>query len=85
MNIQKIKSDFPIFKRLINKKPIIYLDSTASSLKPKEVIDAISAYYTEYSVNIFIATHLNLNFFFHKLVALYKNHSKSSLVNPFRT
>ena len=53
MNIQKIKSDFPIFKRLINKKPIIYLDSTASSLKPKEVIDAISAYYTEYSVNIF--------------------------------
>lgn len=53
MNIKKIKSDFPIFKRIINDNPIVYLDSTASSLKPQAVIDAITTYYTEYSVNIF--------------------------------
>lgn len=49
----QIKSDFPIFKRLINNKAIVYLDSTASSLKPKSVIDALDRYYTQYSVNIF--------------------------------
>jgi len=49
----QIKKDFPIFKRLINGKPIVYLDSTASSLKPQKVLDAINEYYTKYSVNIF--------------------------------
>ncbi len=49
----QIKVDFPIFKRLINNKPIIYLDSTATSLKPQKVIDSINEYYTQYSVNIF--------------------------------
>lgn len=53
LNFSKIKSDFPIFKRHINDRPIVYLDSTASSLKPQKVIDAINAYYTKYSVNIF--------------------------------
>ncbi|OGG15166.1 hypothetical protein A2773_04730 [Candidatus Gottesmanbacteria bacterium RIFCSPHIGHO2_01_FULL_39_10] len=52
-NPADIKKDFPIFKRQINGKPIIYLDSTASSLKPQQVLDAISDYYTQYPVNIF--------------------------------
>ena len=49
----KIKTDFPIFKRLINSKPIVYLDSAASSLKPYQVIDAMNNYYTKFSVNVF--------------------------------
>jgi len=53
MNIPSVKKDFPIFKRKINKKPIIYLDSSASSLKPQSVVDAINDYYTRFSVNIF--------------------------------
>jgi len=53
INATKIKSDFPLFKRLINGKSIVYLDSTASSLKPQQVIEAINEYYTRYSVNIF--------------------------------
>ncbi|MBI4067438.1 SufS family cysteine desulfurase, partial [Candidatus Gottesmanbacteria bacterium] len=48
-----IKNDFPIFQRHINGKPIVYLDSTASSLKPQVVIDANNTYYKEYPVNIF--------------------------------
>lgn len=49
----KIRQDFPLFKRLINSKPIVYLDSTASTPKPVQVIDAQDDYYRNFSVNIF--------------------------------
>ncbi len=48
-----IKKDFPQLQRKINKNPIIYLDSTATSLKPQLVIDKVSEYYIKYSANIF--------------------------------
>ena len=48
--IDKIKSEFPIFKQKINGKPLVYLDSANSSQKPKVVIDKISKFYeTEFS------------------------------------
>ena len=50
MDIKKIKSEFPIFKRKINGKPLVYLDSANSSQKPKVVIDRMSNFYeTEFS------------------------------------
>lgn len=50
MNISKIKKQFPIFSRKINGKPLVYLDSAASTQKPKTVINAIKNYYeTSYS------------------------------------
>ena len=50
MNLKNIKSEFPIFKKKINGKPLVYLDSANSSQKPKIVIDRISKFYeTEYS------------------------------------
>ncbi|MCL4338701.1 cysteine desulfurase [Patescibacteria group bacterium] len=52
-DLKKVKKDFPIFDRLINGKRIVYLDSTASTLKPRKVISALNDYYTRYSVNIF--------------------------------
>ncbi len=48
-----IRKDFPQFNRSINGKPIIYLDSTATSLKPHAVIKKIEEYYTQYTANIF--------------------------------
>jgi cysteine desulfurase/selenocysteine lyase len=45
----KIKKDFPIFK---NNPGLIYLDSTATSLKPKSVIDKEVEYYSQYSSNV---------------------------------
>ncbi len=45
--------DFPLLKRNINGKRIVYLDSTATSLKPQAVIDKENEYYTRYSANIF--------------------------------
>jgi cysteine desulfurase / selenocysteine lyase len=48
-----IRKDFPQFARKINGKDIVYLDSTATSLKPQSVINAVNEYYTQYSANIF--------------------------------
>src|SRR5438552_6630590 len=53
ISTQKIRLDFPQLKRKINKKSIIYLDSTATSLKPNQVIQKINDYYTDYTANIF--------------------------------
>ena len=47
MNIEEIKKDFPIFE---NKK-ISYLDSGATTQKPKQVIEAIDNYYENYNAN----------------------------------
>ncbi len=49
-NIQNIKKRFPIFE---NRSDLVYLDSTATSLKPKIVIDKIREYYEKYSANVF--------------------------------
>jgi cysteine desulfurase/selenocysteine lyase len=52
MDVNKIRKDFPLFARRINGKPLVYLDSTATSLKPQSVIDKENAYYTRYTANI---------------------------------
>jgi cysteine desulfurase/selenocysteine lyase len=49
MDIDKIREDFPILQKKVNGKPFIYLDSACTTLKPKKVIDAVLAYYTEYT------------------------------------
>ena len=43
------KEDFPI---LLNNKNLVYLDSSATSLKPKQVIDEINNYYNFYTANL---------------------------------
>ncbi len=49
INIADIKKEFPIFE---NNKNLVYLDSGATSLKPKCVLDKMDEYYTKYGVNI---------------------------------
>jgi len=50
---RRIRADFPILAT-VNRfgKPLVYLDSAATSLKPQVVIDAVNAYNGEYSSNI---------------------------------
>lgn len=50
IDLKDIKKHFQILK---NKPDLVYLDSTATSLKPKIVIDKIKEYYEEYSANVF--------------------------------
>jgi cysteine desulfurase/selenocysteine lyase len=46
------KKDFPILQKSINDKPIIYLDSAATSQKPQAVIDAELTFYAEHNANV---------------------------------
>ncbi len=48
-----LRRDFPVLARRIHGKPLVYLDSTATSLKPRSVIDKENEYYTRYTANIF--------------------------------
>ncbi len=52
INVEDIKKDFPIFKINMSGKPLVYLDSAATSQKPQQVIDSIVKYYSEYNANI---------------------------------
>lgn len=56
-NVQEIRRDFPILKRKVNGKPLVYLDSTASSQKPIQVINAVKECYENYYSNVHRAVH----------------------------
>lgn len=51
-DVHAVRKDFPILNELIDGKPLIYLDSTATSLKPQSVLDAMKRYYSKYTANI---------------------------------
>lgn len=58
IDIQHVKSEFPIFDREIQPgSPIIYLDSAATSQKPRQVIEAITNYYEQSNANIHRGIH----------------------------
>ena len=46
------RSDFPILSTTVRGKPLVYLDNAATSQKPRQVIDAISAFYAGANANI---------------------------------
>jgi cysteine desulfurase / selenocysteine lyase len=57
LNVTKIRTDFPILKRKIAGKPLVYLDNAATSQKPRAVIAAIDRYYREYNANVHRGVH----------------------------
>lgn len=52
-----IKKDFPIFNRNVNDKPLVYLDSGATSQKPGIVLDAEREYYEKHNANVHRGAH----------------------------
>lgn len=56
-DVSKIREDFPILRRLINDKPLVYLDNAATTQKPQVVIDALVDYYTKHNANIHRGIH----------------------------
>ena len=56
-DIDAIRAQFPILKREINGKPLVYLDNGATSQKPQSVIDTISRYYELENSNIHRGVH----------------------------
>ncbi len=51
-DVNDVRKDFPILTRLVNGKPLVYLDNAATSQKPQAVIDALTQYYTFDNANI---------------------------------
>jgi len=56
---QDIRKDFPIYGNSKDPAGLCYLDSAATSLKPRVVIDALTGYYEEYSTNVHRAAYLS--------------------------
>ena len=57
-DFESIRNDFPILKRKVHEKPLVYLDNAATSQKPNQVIDAIDFYYRNYNANIHRSVHV---------------------------
>ena len=57
LDVEKIKKDFPILKREINNKRLVYLDNAATTQKPIYVIDKVNKYYTTMNANIHRGVH----------------------------
>ena len=52
MDVARIRADFPILNRPFHGKPLVYLDSAATSQKPTAVLEAEERYYREENANV---------------------------------
>ena len=52
LDVAAIKADFPLLQREVHGKPIVYLDSAATSQKPRVVLDALDTYYETINSNV---------------------------------
>ena len=57
MDIQAIREQFPVLDQEVNGHPLVYLDSSATSQKPRSVIEAVNNYYRETNSNVHRGVH----------------------------
>ena len=57
-DVQRVRNDFPALHQEVHGNPLVYLDSAATSLKPRAVIDAVDEVYARDCANIHRAVHL---------------------------
>ena len=57
LDVSKIRADFPVLHQKVNGKPLVYMDTGATSQKPQSVIDALVRYYTEDNSNVHRGVH----------------------------
>jgi cysteine desulfurase/selenocysteine lyase len=57
LDVNQIRADFPILKRQVHGKPLVYLDNAATSQKPESVLQAMDDYYRSYNANIHRGVH----------------------------
>jgi cysteine desulfurase/selenocysteine lyase len=54
---EQTRSDFPILRRIVHGHPLVYLDSAASSQKPRQVLEAMQNYYERTHANVHRSIH----------------------------
>ena len=52
LDVARLRKDFPILSREVNGRPLVYLDSAASSQRPQAVLDAMNDYYEHHHANV---------------------------------
>jgi cysteine desulfurase/selenocysteine lyase len=57
VDIEKIRSDFPILNKKINGNTLVYMDNSATTHKPQQVIDSIVDFYSNMNCNIHRGVH----------------------------
>jgi cysteine desulfurase/selenocysteine lyase len=57
IDVEKVRGDFPILKRKVHGKRLVYLDNAATTQKPQAVIDALVDYYSRYNSNVHRSVH----------------------------
>jgi cysteine desulfurase/selenocysteine lyase len=57
-DVHRLRDQFPILGRQVASRPLVYLDSAATSQKPERVIQALDAYYRRSNANVHRGVHL---------------------------
>ena len=57
LDVEAIRADFPALSQTVHGRPLVYLDSAATSQKPRKVIDAVSRFYAEDNANVHRGVH----------------------------
>jgi len=57
LNLEKVQADFPILKRKVNGRRLVYLDNAATTQKPRQVIESLVDYYSRYNANVHRSVH----------------------------
>jgi cysteine desulfurase/selenocysteine lyase len=57
IDVQHIRQDFPVLRRDIAGKPLVYLDNAASSQRPRQVVEAMDNYYYNHHANVHRGVH----------------------------
>ncbi|WP_156112598.1 aminotransferase class V-fold PLP-dependent enzyme, partial [Halobacillus sp. BBL2006] len=52
MDVKAVRDQFPILHQEVNGHPLVYLDSSATSQKPIQVIEKLDEYYRGYNSNV---------------------------------
>lgn len=64
-----LRGDFPILRRTVHGKPLVYFDNAATTQKPQAVIDAVARFYSEENANV----HRGIHFLSERATAAYES------------
>jgi cysteine desulfurase/selenocysteine lyase len=56
-DVERVRADFPILRREVYGRPLVYLDNAASAQKPRQVIDAMDEVYEQGYANVHRGAH----------------------------
>jgi cysteine desulfurase/selenocysteine lyase len=56
-DVARVRADFPILRRHVRGRPLVYLDNAATTQKPQAVLDALVRYYTDINANVHRGVH----------------------------